>query len=160
MPEAHRRLSPEQPCVEALSRKAVAESLDVHRLLYSGRVVTDCAPDLRAVPAHLAEAAGRDFALARTPPEIAFAVVLAALRWPRVYHNQYHTGWWGNYCQSLYDPASQLFYAAVGDHGFAARICTWRLTIRGPGGWHAWPSSIIPPGAALAIPARAWRRVG
>ncbi len=109
--------APERPCVEALSRKAVAESLDVHRLLYSGRVVADCAPDLLTVPAHLAESAGRDFILARTAPEIAFAVVPAAPRWPRVYHNQYHTGWWGNYCQSLYDPGSQMFYSAVGDHG-------------------------------------------
>ncbi len=109
--------APERPCVEALSRKAVAESLDVRRLLYSGLVVTDCAPDMLTVPAHLTESAGRDYVLARSAPEMAFAVVPAAPRWPRVYHNQYHTGWWGNYCQPVFDPASGMFYTAVGDHG-------------------------------------------
>lgn len=109
--------APERPCPEALSRKAVAESLDAHNLLYTGRLVTDCAPDMLTVPAHLAAGAGRDFTMARAAPEIDFAIIPAAPRWPRVYHNQYRSGWWGNYCQTIYDPAAQIFYAAVADHG-------------------------------------------
>lgn len=109
--------APERPCVESLSIKAVAESLDVHRLMYSGAMVTDCAPDMLTVPAPLAESDGRDFVIARAPPEITFSIVPAAPRWPRVYRNQHHTGWWGNTCQSLYDPVSQTFYSAVGDYG-------------------------------------------
>ncbi len=109
--------APERPCTEALSRKAVAESLDAHNLLYSGRMVSDCDPGLLAVPEHLAAAAGRDFTMALTPPEIDFAVIPVEPRWPRVYHNQYRSGWWGNYCQPAYDPASGKFYSAVADHG-------------------------------------------
>ena len=90
---------PEQPCEEALTRKEVAESLDTHNLLYSGRMVNDADPSLLTVPEHLAAAVGRDFTVARTPPEIDFAIIPVEPRWPYVYHNQYRSGWWGNYCQ-------------------------------------------------------------
>lgn len=108
---------PETPCPEALSRKDVAESLDAHKLLYTGRLVSDCAPDMLTVPEHLMSAADREFTMAEVAPEIDFAIIPIAPRWARVYHNQYRSGWWGNYCQSIYDPATKKFYSAVADHG-------------------------------------------
>ena len=113
---------PEAPCQEVLSRKEVAESLDKNNMLYSGRTETDCSPKMLEVPASLRKYAG-NFVVAKTPPEIDFTIIPVEPRWARVYHDQYHSGWWGHYCQSEYNPADKKFYTAVADHGaYDARI--------------------------------------
>jgi len=108
---------PEAPCKEVLTRKEVAESLDKSNLLYSGRTATDCSPKMLEVPEALKQFIGKDLVVAKTPPEIDFAIVPVEPRWVRVYHNQYESGWWGHYCQSEYNPENRKFYSAVADHG-------------------------------------------
>lgn len=108
---------PESPCQEVVSRKEVAESLDVSNMLYSGRTVTDNSSKMLEVPESFKQFDGKDFVTAKTPPEIDFTIIPVEPRWARVYHNQYESGWWGHYCQSEYYPENKKFYAAVADHG-------------------------------------------
>ncbi|MDD5677586.1 MAG: hypothetical protein PHW60_06280 [Kiritimatiellae bacterium] len=108
---------PEAPCKEVLTRKEVAESLDKSNMLYSGRTAIDCSPKMLEVPEPLKQFMGKDLVVATAPPEIDFTIIPVEPRWIRVYHNQYRSGWWGNYCQSEYDSAANKFYTAVADHG-------------------------------------------
>ena len=108
---------PERPCREVLSRRETAERLDRLNMLYTGRTVVDRDPRMLDIPERFRPDAGKGFTVAKTPPEVEFAVIPVEPRWVRVYHNQYESGWWGNYCQSNHDPGTGKFYTAVADHG-------------------------------------------
>ena len=58
-------------------QKDLAERLDTHGLLYTGKVVVDNDPKLLEPMKHIAPLIKGDFVLAKEPPEIEFAVIPA-----------------------------------------------------------------------------------
>lgn len=104
-------------CAEEVTRKADAERLDTHKLLGTAKVVVDSDSRMLEVPETVAQYAGTEFTVAGTPPEIEFAMIPVNPPFMSRFHNQHTSGWWANYCQSVYDPESGVFYTAVGDHG-------------------------------------------
>jgi hypothetical protein len=92
-------------------RKAVAERLDRHGLLYSSRVVTDSDPGMLIPPEGLTLSPREGFTIASTPPTVEFAIVPVK---PKFFAGR---GIWANWAQSNYDSGSGKFYGAVGDDG-------------------------------------------
>lgn len=108
---------PGEPCEREQRRREIAERMDRTGLLYSARVVVDSDPAMLEIPAGLEQHFGKEFSVAKTPPEIAFGIVPVEPKFLRVYNNQDESGWWGNYCQSNYYAPTETFYSGVADHG-------------------------------------------
>ena len=104
-------------CDSERIRKEIADRMDHEKLLYSSRTVVDRGQSFLEVPENVRNNLGADFTVARTPPEIEFAIIPAEPKFFAQLDNRDITGWWGNYAQSAFDPSTGRFYGAVGDHG-------------------------------------------
>ena len=98
-------------------QKKVAEKLDTHHLLFTGRVCVDRSPALLEPPATVAALAGQKFVVATTPPEVEFGVVPATPRFFPEPRDKHHRAMWANWGQAAYYPPSGKFYASIGDNG-------------------------------------------
>jgi len=117
------REDPVTPSPREQKKKEVAERLDIHGLLYSGKVVVDRNPRMLVPPEHIAPFVGRDIVVAEEPPEIEFAVVPvkpmflgeSPVKSKSKVSNK--PGPWSNWSQANYDTRTGKFYSSVGDHG-------------------------------------------
>lgn len=100
-----------------LKQKEVAERLDKENLLYSSKVVIDSDPKMLVPPENIVRFTDKDFAVAKTPPIVEFAIVPVA---PKFFAGR---GTWANWSQGTYDPRTGKFYSSVGDDGgYGARL--------------------------------------
>jgi hypothetical protein len=112
------QISPDQ-----MEKKKIAEKLDTHHLLYTGKVVVDEEPDFLVPAETFTRFAGKDFVIAQTPPRIEFAIVPVNpmfLRESPVKSRSADSndpGPWANWSQANYDRRTGKFYSSVGDHG-------------------------------------------
>ena len=104
-------------------KKEVAERLDTEGLLYTGKVVIDSDIKMLEPPEIVATYAGKDYIIAKVPPEIEFAVIpvepmfLGESPVKSKSSTSNMPGPWSNWCQANYDTRTGKFYSAVGDHG-------------------------------------------
>ena len=108
---------PQTLCEREKKRKEIADRMDKQNMLYSARVAVEKDAQMLEIPRNLKKHFGKEFTVAKTPPEIEFAIVPVEPRFLAVYNDQDNSGWWGNYCQSAYDSSTGKFYSAVADHG-------------------------------------------
>ena len=71
------KAEPVTPSPQEQQKKEVAERLDTEGLLYSGKVVVDKDPRMLEPPETVAKFAGKDYVIAKEPPEIEFVVIPA-----------------------------------------------------------------------------------
>ncbi|MFC1539204.1 hypothetical protein ACFL6H_07260 [Candidatus Latescibacterota bacterium] len=104
-------------------QKEIAESLDTAGLLYSGKVVSDKDTKMLEPPDNVAKFKGKEFVIAKTPPEIEFAIVpvepmfLGPSPVKSKSNISNEPGPWSNWSQANFDSRTGKFYSAVGDHG-------------------------------------------
>jgi len=129
------------PSDHELKLKAVADGLDSHKLLYSGKVVTDKDPRLLEIPAALRGKLERPFTVAKEAPTIDFSIVPLKPQWLEEspvkvskdisgYEGPWKTpeitnmpGPWTHWTQGAYDSRTGKFYTSAGDHAkYGARI--------------------------------------
>ena len=110
------------PSPEQQKKKEIAERLDTHGLLYSGKVVVDSDPKMLEPVAHIAPLIKGDFVIAKEPPEVEFAIIPAE---PLFLAEPYKkstsdipndVGPWSNWSQANFDTRTGKFYSAIGDH--------------------------------------------
>jgi len=110
------------PSPKQQKAKEVAERLDKHGLLYTGKVVVDKDPKMLEPIESVAEFAGKDYVIAKEPPEIEFAIIPAIplfLGETPVKSNSKISnkpGPWSNWSQANFDTRTGKFYSAIGDH--------------------------------------------
>lgn len=92
-------------------RKENAERLDKKKLLYTSQVVFDTDPKMLIPPENVAQFAGKDYSIAKTPPTVEFAIVPVK---PKFFTDR---GTWSNWSQGTYDSRTGKFYSSAGDHG-------------------------------------------
>ncbi|MFC1541501.1 hypothetical protein ACFL50_03515 [Candidatus Latescibacterota bacterium] len=104
-------------------QKEIAESLDTAGLLYSGKVVTDRDTKMLEPPDNVAKFAGKEFVIAKTSPEVEFAIVpvepmfLGSSPVKSKSDISNEPGPWSNWSQANFDSRTGKFFSAVGDHG-------------------------------------------
>ena len=114
---------PVTPSPGQQKRKEVAERLDTSGLLYTGKVVVDSDAKMLKPPEIVARYAGKEYIMAKEPPEIHFAVIpvepafLGASPVKSKSSISNEPGPWSNWSQANYDTRTGKFYSAVGDHG-------------------------------------------
>ncbi len=103
-------------------KKEVAERLDTHGLLYSGKVVVDKDRKMLKPPESVAAFAGKDYVIAKEAPTVEFAVVpvepmfLGESPVKSKSDISNNPGPWSNWSQANFDPRTGKFYSSVGDH--------------------------------------------
>ena len=106
------------PCPEEQVRKERMEKLDKEKLLYNGKVVVDKDPKMLEPPEPVKPWVGKVITIAKTAPEIEFAVIPVRPMFLNELHVQpTSSGWWASYCQAMYHPGNGKFYTTAGDHG-------------------------------------------
>ncbi|MBL9215425.1 MAG: hypothetical protein JNG83_08120 [Opitutaceae bacterium] len=117
------------PSPASREQQAVAERLDRHGLLYSGKVVVDRDTRTLTPPDSVAAFAGSGYVLAREPAQIAFGVIPVPDLWlddpPKVSAtaNKNNHGPWSSWANADEDRRTGHFWTAVGDHGtYSARV--------------------------------------
>jgi hypothetical protein len=111
------------PSPSEQQRKEIAEHLDKDGLLYTGKVVIDKDPSILIPPESVARHAGKEYIIAKEPPEVEFAIVpvmpmfLGESPVPSKSDNPNTPGPWSNWSQSAYDSRTGKFYSSVSDHG-------------------------------------------
>ena len=103
-------------------KKEVAERLDTQGLMYTGKVVVDKDPKMLEPIESVAKFAGKDYVIAKEPPEIEFAVIPAIpqflgespVKSQSTISNE--PGPWSNWSQANFDTRTGKFYSAIGDH--------------------------------------------
>lgn len=98
-------------------QKAMAERLDTHGLLFTGKVVVDRSRRMLRPPATVAEHAGRKFTVAKTAPRVEFGVIPATPRFFRDPVDEHHRSMWANWGQAAYYAPKDTFYCSIGDNG-------------------------------------------
>ncbi|OHB56294.1 MAG: hypothetical protein A2Y12_02570 [Planctomycetes bacterium GWF2_42_9] len=101
-------------------RKEIAQRLDTHGLLYSGKVVVDKDTKMLEMPESLAHYWDGDTTIAKEPPTVEFGIVPASPRFfgpsPRsTAGSGAYSREWSNWSQAGYYQPTGKFYATVGD---------------------------------------------
>lgn len=110
------------PSAAEQKRKEVAERLDTHKLMYTGKVVTDKSEKMLVPPETVAKFAGKEYVIAKEPPEVEFAVIpveplfLGESPVQSKSNISNDPGPWSNWSQAAYDSRTDKFYSSVGDH--------------------------------------------
>ncbi|GMV92610.1 MAG: hypothetical protein AMXMBFR82_23880 [Candidatus Hydrogenedentota bacterium] len=102
---------------EEAAAKELAEKLDTHDLLYTGKVVIDKSDDMLQPVERVAMHNGSKYVVATTPPEIEFGVIPATPHWFPEPLDDHHRAMWANWGQSAYYPVTDKFYCSIGDNG-------------------------------------------
>lgn len=111
------------PSAGEQAKKVVAERLDKQGLLYTGKVVVDKDKKMLVPPETVSQFAGKDYVIAKEPPEVEFAVIPVEPLWlgesPVKSKSDISNepGPWSNWSQAAFDSRTGKFYSSVGDHG-------------------------------------------
>ncbi|MCL4216646.1 MAG: hypothetical protein KJ052_06535 [Candidatus Hydrogenedentes bacterium] len=122
-PAVDRPEPPVTPSASEQELKEVAERLDTHGLLYTGKVVVDTDRAMLEPPEVVADAAGKEYTMAAEPPTIEFTVLpvepLFLGESPAKSKSSLSNepAPWANWGQSAYDAHTGKFYSSVGDDG-------------------------------------------
>jgi hypothetical protein len=98
-------------------RKSEAERMDKEGMMYSGKTAVEQGDNFITPPPNVAEYVEDGLDVAKTPPEVEFAVVPYAYRFFEVPQQRNVVGPWSTWGQAVYHKSSGSFYAATGDHG-------------------------------------------
>lgn len=108
---------------DEVQRKAVADRLDVERLLAAPRMVTDQDERMLIPRDAIAGMVGAEVHIARVPPRIEFAMVPATPHYFQAPRPGEGAPLWTNWSQANYYGPTGRFYSSVGDHvGYNAHM--------------------------------------
>ena len=108
---------PELLSEAAAKEKSIAERLDVHGLLYSGKVVVDKTRKMLHPPETVAALREEKYTVASVPPQVEFAVIPATPHFFPEPIDDHHRAMWSNWGQAAYYPPNGRFYCSIGDNG-------------------------------------------
>jgi len=112
----NQRLFPQGIAPSELKRKMIVEKMDKHKLRFTKKAVVEKSKKMLQIPESVKHL--NDFAVAKTPPTIEFAIVPFENRYLLQVPKEYHSGVWSNWSQGTYYAPTNKFYAAIGSHGF------------------------------------------
>lgn len=108
---------------EEITRKEIAERLDVEGLLYSAEIVEDTSPQMLVPHPRVARFVGNGFEIAATPPKVEFGIIPVEPKFFKKSREGYRPGEWTNWGQGDYYAPNGRFYSIVGDHrGYDAQL--------------------------------------
>jgi len=108
---------PSEVSEETKALQAMAERMDHHDLLFTGKVVIDKSREMLLPPERVAHFEGNKFSVAKTAPRIEFGVIPHTPRFFPEPVDQHHRAMWANWGQAAYYEPTDTFYCSIGDNG-------------------------------------------